>query len=71
MEFKTGIPFILNKTVKGSKAPFEARFMLDPPGVSDAPDAAVRVLRPRPGVLLRTDPRKPPVDRNGLPFSKS
>ena len=71
MEFSSGITCVLNKAIKDPQAPFEARFVLDPPGVSHAPEAGVRVLRPRAGVLLRTDPYKPPVDRNGMPFRKS
>ena len=71
MEFSSGITCVLNKAIKDPQAPFEARFVLEPPEVSHAPEAAVRVLRPRAGVLLRTDPYKQPVDRNGLPFTKS
>ena len=70
MEYSSGIPFILNKEVSDPQAPFEARFFLNKPEDSHAPEAAVRVLRPRPGILLRTDPFRTPVNRLGQPFTK-
>ena len=70
MEYTSGIPFILNKGIRDKQAPFEARFFLNKPEESHAPEAGVRVLRPRPGILLRTDPFRVPVDRLGKPFTK-
>ena len=62
-------PIELNHKVEQG-TPFDARYVLPLPTPTNAPRAGTRISKPRPGVVLRSDPFVQPKDRKGRPFPK-